>query len=259
MTNHLFDRVNIYGDLASNHGGHPKVYDQLVKGIQEAGAIPKIQLFSPKTFDRDWDLPEVWVPSVFCPSDVEFAMANKPLALKIASVEATHYDLIRVCMDTGLPLMISTGGMTVEELIELCELLDPYSGNVCLMHCVSMYPTPFGQANMTRISQLADLMEDMLLKPIVGWSSHHLERITTKLLRIALAYDANQIEVHVKIDAVDESTPDKTSALNLGALSHLIQIIQWTDPVFGDAYDEDYIPPDRAAVLEWRKRWQTQA
>ena len=183
-------------------------------------------------------------------------MANNPLALKIASVESTHYDLIHHCMGTGLPLLISTGGMTIDELMELCDIIDSYSGNVCLMHCVSMYPTPLSQANMIRISVLADLMEDMLLQPYVGWSSHHVPCPAMELLSVALAYDANQIEFHVKLEVEDVSSPDEASAIPLEYLGEYRDRANWLAPAFGEAYDEDYIPQDRANVLEWRKRWQ---
>ena len=253
---HLFDTVNIYGDIAANHGGDHRVYEQLIRGILDAGAIPKVQLYSAKTFDRDWDLPDLWVPSIFCPADLDYAMAFNPLALKIASVESTYTELIKIAGSTGLPLLISTGGMTTEELIDLCEVLDPFSGNVCLMHCVSMYPTPMEQACMSRISFIADLMEDMLLQPYLGWSSHHKAPELLHLLPVALAYDANQIEVHVQLNRYATTSPDLASSIDLEDLSTIKKLSDRLAPVWGEPYDEAYIPPDRPSVLDWRKRWQ---
>jgi sialic acid synthase SpsE len=250
---HLFDVVNVYGDIASNHGGDPKVYERLVRDIEGAGAIPKIQLFNPKTFNRDWPLPKTWVPSVFDLEGLAFAMQHSPLALKVASVESTRYELVRKCGETGLPLLVSTGGMTDEELVDLCEVLDPFSGNVCLMHCVSVYPTPLEQACMTRISMIADLMEDMLLQPFVGWSNHCPD--FGRLLPVALAYDAKQLEFHVRpTDSI--KTLDEQCAVNIMSLDYIVREADLLMPVFGDPYDEDYIPPDREGILEWRKRWQ---
>jgi sialic acid synthase SpsE len=255
MTN-LFDSVNIYADVCSNHNGNHRVYEQLVRGIIDAGAIPKIQLFSAKTFDRDWDLPDLWVPSIFRPTDLDYAMTFNPLALKIASVESTFTELVHLAGSTGLPLLISTGGMTDAEIIELCEVLDPYSGNVCLMHCVSIYPTPLELACMSRISFIADIMEDMLLQPYLGWSSHHSAPELYDLLPIALAYDANQVEVHVKQGKYATTTPDLASSISIEDLEVMRKQATRLAPVWGDPYEEVYIPPDRPSILEWRKRWQ---
>ncbi len=107
----LFDQTNVYADLATCHGGSYAVAQKLISEVSAAGAIPKIQLFSKKTWPRDWPLPERFVASVFRPEDLDFIMPHKPLALKIASVEATYSALIFAARDTKLPLLISTGGM----------------------------------------------------------------------------------------------------------------------------------------------------
>lgn len=253
IPSHLFDQINVYADIAGNHKGERKRYDRLIQLAVDAGAIPKIQLYSPKTFNRDWPLPEFWVPSVFGPGDLDFALKHKPLALKIASVESTYFDLVRECGGTGLPLMISTGGMTDEELVELCEVIEPYSGNVCLMHCVAMYPTPYDQVCMSRISLLADIMEDMLILPYVGWSCH--TPIWRKLLPIALAYDAKQLEFHLKEDSADNRTEDERCSIDGDDIGFITGDVLELTPVLGDPYEEDYEPPDRPSVLEWRKRW----
>jgi sialic acid synthase SpsE len=256
MSSHLFDTTNIYADLATNHEGNPKLYDRLVRYTTDVGAIPKIQLFSRETFDRTWTLPTMYVPSVFRPSDIDFAMQHPPLALKIASVESTYKELVKLAGQTGLPLLISTGGMNADELVALCELVDPFSGNVCLMHCVSIYPSLLEQACMARISLLADIMDDMLIQPYVGWSSHHSAATTLKLAPIAMAYDANQIEVHVKLDEQDVATPDKACAMSPERLEEMSLTLGLLSPSLGDPYDDDYEPPDRAPVLVWRRRWQ---
>lgn len=254
IVKHLFDQVNVYADIASNHKGSIKLYNKLIRAITDAGAIPKIQLYSPGTFDRMWELPPQFVASIFNTRDLDYILPHNPLALKIASAESTHYDLIRAAGDTNLPLIISTGGMNDDELVSLCEVIEPYSGNVCLMHCVSLYPTPMDKAEMARISLLSDIMEDMVIQPYVGWSTHCPDY--GLLLPIALAYDALQIELHVKTDAKAYDTEDERSAIEVHELTHVMDVIREVLPVFGDCYDDFYEPPDRAAILQYRKRWQ---
>lgn len=254
---HLFDGINIYADLATCHQWKEDVYMQMCKDIEDAGCIPKIQLHSPTTFNRKWTLPKGFVPSVFRPSDVEWVMQYHPRALKVASVEATYDRLISACVETKLPLIISTGGMDIDELVHLLGMVEERSGEVCLMHCVSMYPTPYEHARMCRISMLADAMEDMLMEPCVGWSSHHYDRITSKLLPVAIAYGAEQIEVHVRPDSDNEpTTADEKSAVPTGWLAMLREKAEFASVAIGDCEDEE-AGPDRVAVLEWRQRWES--
>ena len=158
---HPFDRLTVYGDLATNHHGSKKVYDELVRDILRVGAIPKIQLYSAETFDRTWDLPQRFAASIFRPSDLDYIMPHSPQVLKVASVESTHFELIQMLMATELPLIISTGGLDDDELLQLMDTVQGYEHGLCLMHCVSMYPTLPDQCNMHRISTLADLMDEV--------------------------------------------------------------------------------------------------
>lgn len=257
ITPHLFDTFNIYADIATNHGGNEDTYMELLDQIDRAGVIPKIQLFSDATFPRTWPLPPRYVPSVFKPSDVEWCMNQPwlPLALKVASVESTYWDLITACMQTNLPLIVSTGGMTLAEVFDLLDLVEPYDDNVCLMHCVSEYPTPTDHACMTRITMLADAMEDALMTPLVGWSSHHNTDVWA-LFITAMSYGATQFEFHTRLSSDMDTTPDAQCALLPTTLGMLSDCYGRLIRALPDTPDEHYVPTDRAAVLDWRKRWQ---
>lgn len=260
-TEHMFDRVHIYGDIATAHRGNAADALRMLQGIAAVGAVPKIQLYSHETWPHDWgylleERRSAFVPSVFRPTDLDYILPYEPMALKIASVESTYWELMRLCMQTQLPLLISTGGMDDSEVMQLLEHVEEYSGNVCLMHCVSMYPTPVEEARLHRIGVLSEAMDDMLMVPYVGWSSHHVERVTLKLLPIALTLGADQVEVHVRMHTyMEKHTADDESAVPLEYMSALMDKCRLVADAIGDEED-DSDPPDRDAVLHWRERWQ---
>jgi sialic acid synthase SpsE len=248
---HLFDQPILYGDVASNHHGSRKIYEELVQNIENSGAVPKIQLFSKHTFDRSWPIPETFVASVFRPSDLDFILPHKPLALKIASVESTYWELIDLARQTDLPMIVSTGGMDDDELAQLLSQSPGYGAGLCLMHCVSMYPTPLEHCNMLRLTTIAEAMEDMFLEPWTGWSCHTSLSWREPLIA-AITQGASQFEVHVLPDRTVPRTDDERSSLLVRELAEFQGVMRAADQLLGTG---DIEQADREAVLGWRSRW----
>lgn len=248
----LFDHMNLLADLCTNHRGDRDLFVRLCAQVEDAGAIAKIQLFSEATFPRSWAylLNGInFIPSVFRPEDVDFILPYRPLALKVASVEATYWDLIKRCCQEDLPLIVSTGGMDEEEISDLIEATEAVQ-DLCLMHCVSIYPTPKEQLNLWRLAALSgDLAIDDRIT--IGWSSHY-PVVDQAAFALAWAWGATQFEVHVRPEK-EPKTPDEQCAFTPHGLKQ-IRVILESLPVLEGS--DDYIGPDREAVLEWRKRWQ---
>ena len=265
----LFDHMNLIADISSNHRGDKATFMQLWKDIRAAGAIPKIQLFSEDTFPRSW-APELifrdFIPSVFRPEDVDFIMPYKPLALKVASVEATYWELIARCCQEDLPLIVSTGGMDEDEIGELLEniLKPPFQGDLCLMHCVSLYPTPKKKINLGRLARLSeDLVSGDLEfddRITIGWSSHY-PVIDQAAYALAWAWGATQFEVHVRHYGFSKTGPQLAAGMTLDeqcaftpyGLKQIRSILESLPLLEGS---EDYTGPDRDFVLQHRGRWE---
>lgn len=259
----LFDNLNIYADIATNHHGDPKIFTTLCEEIVAAGAIPKIQLWSPETFPHNWArlLPGFkkegveFVPSVFRPADVDFIVPYSPLALKVASVESTYQELILRCMKEDLPLIVSTGGMDEEELFQLIDTVQIHHAGVCLMHCVSLYPTKKEDLNLERLTSMAEALEDTDID--LGWSSHY-PVVNTKALTMAYCYGATQFEVHVRYDLGDErkATLDEQCALLPSEIKVMRSILEDLAVIEGS---DEIVGPDRDFVVAHRSRWQAKA
>lgn len=249
--------MNVYADLCSNHHKREDLYHELVDAAEEAKAIPKIQLFSAETFNREWDLPDRFVASVFRPADLDFIVPEAPAALKIASVESTHFELVKACLAAELPLIISTGGMDEAELLQLIDTIGDYPHPVCLMHCVALYPTPPDMANLYRLKTLADTIDGIGLDWDLGWSCHIDPRpnLANLMSMAAMAYvfGATHFEVHLRTVRGAVRTPDEVVAMTPHMLKmfveHLDQLEVWEG-------DDALVGPDREAVVSWRSRWQ---
>ena len=113
---------------------------------------------------------------------------------KVASYELLVTDLLRACAESGKPVVLSTGMATVDEIsAAAATLAGAGASDVTLLHCVSAYPTPAAEANLSAIAQLRELTG---LK--VGWSDH--TRRPAVIERAVHRWGASVVEFHLDLD-----------------------------------------------------------
>lgn len=108
-------------------------------------------------------------------------------SLKIGSDDIVHLPLLRLAAASGLPVILSTGMASEEEIAEAVAIVKP----VALLHCVSLYPTPGEKANLTRMVQLAKF------GAAVGFSDHTVGSLAGMM---AASMGASLIEKHFTLD-----------------------------------------------------------
>ena len=134
-------------------------------------------------------------------------------AYKIASFENTDLPLIRYVAGTGKPMIMSTGMATEDEI---AEAVDAARGAGCtelvLLHCISSYPAPMGQANIRQLVELGHRFD------VVPGLSDHTLGTTASVAAIALG--ACVIEKHFTMSRAEKG-PDSDFSIEPDELQRL--------------------------------------
>ncbi len=205
----------LIAEISANHNGSIELAMQSILSAKESGADAiKLQSYTPDTMtinsnkddflikEGNWkgqnlyDLykkahtPFEWhkplfdyakklnitiFSSVFDETSVDLLESLNVCAYKIASFEATDFDLISYVCSKQKPVIISTGMSNFEEISNLIEVCKKSKNkNIILLHCVSSYPAQSDLYNLRTINNLQDRF-----KILVGLSDHTLDNIAS--------------------------------------------------------------------------------
>jgi N-acetylneuraminate synthase len=114
------------------------------------------------------------------------------VAYKIGSGEVSNPELISHVAGTGKPVIMSTGMHSQHDVSNAVSILDRAEVPVALLHCISLYPTPYEQVNLHTILRLRSEYPEI---PI-GFSDHS-KGIWTSIAAISLG--ATIVEKHFTI------------------------------------------------------------
>ena len=151
--------------------------------------------------------------------------------IKIASGELTHRPFIEQLAKRGLPLILSTGMASMEEVRRSVEWLRAFHRGsdepdwLTVLHCTSNYPALPCDVNLRAMQSLA-----RELGVAVGYSDHTLG-IEVSLAAVALG--ASVIEKHFTLDR-GLPGPDHQASLDPTQLGVMIQAIRLVESALGD-------------------------
>lgn len=138
--------------------------------------------------------------TVFGPKSLNDLMDFSPEAIKIASPELNYVQLLGAAAASGIPLYVSTGVSTLEDIARANQLLGP-EVDVTFLHCVTAYPTPESEYNLACIEPLSRLTGRNW-----GVSDHSLDPLAVPLTAWALG--AHSLEKHVTLDREGDGLDD---------------------------------------------------
>ena len=150
-------------------------------------------------------------------------------ALKIASGDLTFTPLLKYAVHTQLPLLVSTGMATMEEIDSVVDgpLADAlFWHRLCLLHCASSYPLDPGQANLRAIRTMR-----AALACEIGYSDHSTD--FEIIPAIAVAFGACCIEKHFMLDTASGS-PDAGHSLTPAQFRRMVEVIRAVPQWLGD-------------------------
>ena len=247
----LTKNVYIIAEIGGNHDGKPDVAELMVERAIEAGVdAVKFQTYkaetlvhpslrattgpyasqlerlknlelSDRTYERIIDRCNiVGIDFLTTPFDLDILAKFAPVmpAIKIASGDITYHKLIKAAAAYGKPVILSTGAATVNEILD-AEALVPYK-QCLLLHCVSLYPTPDGEANLGNF---------FLGCEYHGYSDHTVGPLACYA---AVALGARIIEKHFTLDA-GRTDGDHPHSLEPHQMKIMVQDIRRIEKMLG--------------------------
>lgn len=221
------NKVNFIAEVSSNHS---KDLNRSLKFVDTASEIGcssvkfqlfKInELFAPEILNKskeissrkNWELPLDFLEplSKRC-EEKKIKFSCTPFYLKavgelenyvdfykIASYELLWDELLIECAISKKPIILSTGMATIDEISHAVKVLkNAGCEDLSLMHCVSCYPSPYKESNLSSIKTLRDTFNCE-----VGWSDHSYN--PGVLYRSINRWGARVIEFHIDLEGEGE-------------------------------------------------------
>ncbi len=164
----------------------------------------------------------------------DFLVALGMRRIKVPSGELTNHLFLEHLAAKGLPLIVSTGMATIDEIQEAvttiaatrdrCGIAQPLPQAVTLLHCTSNYPAAVGDVNLLAMRTIAEATG----LP-VGYSDHTLGTVVSTA---AVALGATVIEKHYTLDR-NLPGPDHRASLLPDELATLIERIRDVEAALG--------------------------
>lgn len=145
------------------------------------------------------DLGVLFIVTPFDEPSVEFCvgLGDSLHALKVASGSLTYVPLLREVAATGLPVILSTGGGTWEDVDRAVGVLD--GTDLTVMQCTASYPARYEELDLGVIPEIARRYPEV-------WPGASLHDNGIAMAVAAYALGARVIEKHVTLDRTMRGT-----------------------------------------------------
>ena len=216
-------------------------------GIQKLG----LEFTSPEYLEISRvcrELGMLWFASPWDEGSVDFLERFDMPCYKVASASLTDDALLLRMRSTGKPIILSTGGSTMEQIHHAVEVLG--RDNLVILHCTAAYPQTttddaLEQLNLDVIWQFQVAFPEVP----VGFSSNDPDRMPSIF---AAAKGACVIEKHLTLDRRRHGS-DQASSTEPHDFEFICEMIRLHDIARGDGVKTVY-PAEIAVMKKLRKK-----
>ena len=220
FTREMYDSVyNSENAFGTTYGAHREAlefgrdeYDELARFTRGLGI-----LFFATAFDFQ---------------SADFLAALGVPAFKMASGDLRSIPLLRHVARLGKPMILSTGGGSMEDIERAYDAVMPLNSQVCVLQCTAAYPVEPEQMNLQVITSLRKRFPDI----VVGLSDH---QSGIALAPVAFALGARVIEKHFTLNRAWKGT-DHAFSLEPVGMSKLVRDLKRTRAGLGDGVKRPY-------------------
>jgi len=224
-----YDNENSFG---STYGAHREAlefgldeYADLVQFAKELGVT---------FFATAFDFPSV-----------DFLAGLHMPAFKVASGDLTNVPLLKHMAAVQKPMILSTGGATLDDVRRAYDVLMPINPRVCLLQCTAVYPADFAELDLNVIVTYRDEFPDV----VVGLSAHD-NGIAMGVAAYVLG--ARVIEKHFTLNRAMKGT-DHAFSLEPVGMRKLVRDLRRVRVALGNGQKRSY-PSEQSALQKMGKK-----
>lgn len=148
-----YDNENSYG---STYGEHREFLE-----------LPKSDWFELGRYSKEEGV--AFVSAAFDEPSADLMADLDVDAFKFASGDLLNVPFLRYVADKGKPMLLSTGGGTLEDIDRAVEAILERNEQLCVLHCTAAYPAEIEDLNLSVITALRERYPEL----VIGLSDHH--------------------------------------------------------------------------------------
>ena len=153
-------------------------------------------------------------------------------AYKMASGDTINIPLLRHVAKLGKPMIISSGGCTMEDMVRAYRAIMPINPQLCILQCTSGYPAEFNELNLNVIRSFRERFPDV----VVGLSSHD-NGIAMALVGYVMG--ASVVEKHFTLNRAAKGTDHAFSLTPVG-LRKMVRDLRRAKVAMGNGVKQQY-------------------
>lgn len=164
---------------------------------------------------------------------------------KIASGDLRNTPLLKHVAKLGKPMIISTGGGTLNDVRRAYEAVRPFNSEICFMQCTAAYPTEPEEMNLRVITVLREEFPDV----VIGLSDHYNG---IAMAVVAYMLGARIIEKHFTLNHTWKGTDHPLSLEPIG-MHKMIRDLKRAKIALGDGVKRLF-PSEEAPLSKMAKK-----